>query len=205
MRKARDPLGARAFAAYWSGGHAHVEAALGVLGPDSLLIELADRGLRHRLDEGPPLRQLPPGDRRAEEVAQVLRGDRVALTDHDRRKWTLAPPLVRYADDARLQHGRVGHQRVLQLHRADPLAAGLDDVLGPVGQRQVPVGREHADIAGSQPAVGAELLRVGLGVAEVRLRDPRAADLELADRLAVVGHHRAVRADDAGLDTGGYP
>ena len=64
------------------------------------------------------------------------------VAQHDRRQRTLAPPLVGHADHARLQHGRVGHQRVLQLHRGDPLAAGLDDVLGPVGERQVAVGRQ---------------------------------------------------------------
>ena len=151
-----------------------VERAVGVLGAEPLLVELADRGLRHRLDERPPLRQLPAGDRAwpGSRAARSAVTD-CALAEHDRREWTLAPPLVRHADDARLEHRRVRHQRVLQLDRADPLAAGLDDVLGPVGQGQVAVRGEHADVAGAQPAV-AELLRVGLGVAEVGLGDPRA-------------------------------
>src|SRR3712207_8569212 len=42
----------------------------------------------------------------------------------------LAPLVVRDADDAGLPHLRVRHEVVLQLHRADPLPAGLDDVLG---------------------------------------------------------------------------
>ena len=54
----------------------------------------------------------------------------------------LAPPLVGHADDRGLAHGRVGHQLVLQLDRGDPLAAGLDDVLGAVGQGQEAVGAD---------------------------------------------------------------
>ena len=78
----------------------------------------------------------------------------------------------------------VGHQRVLQVDRGDPLAAGLDDVLGAVGQREEAVPVEGADVTGAQPAV-AELLRVGVVVLVVAGGDPRAAHLELADRLAV--------------------
>ena len=89
-----------------------------------------------------------------EELAQLVGGgaSRPRWSD-DRRQRALAPPLVGHADDAGLEHRRVGHQRVLQLDRADPLAAGLDDVLGPVGQREEAVGGERADVAGAQPAV----------------------------------------------------
>ena len=69
----------------------------------------------------------------------------------------------------RLQHRRVRHQVVLQLDRGDPLAAGLDDVLGAVGQGQETVRGERADVAGAQPAV-AELVRVRLGLADSTLR-----------------------------------
>src|SRR5687768_3491568 len=49
-----------------------LERAFGVVGAYPLLVELADRGLRHRLDERPALRQLPLRDLLAEEVTQLL-------------------------------------------------------------------------------------------------------------------------------------
>ena len=53
----------------------------------------------------------------------------------------------------------MGHHLVLQLDRGDPLATGLDHVLGPVGQPQVAVRADRADVTGPQPAA-AELLLV---------------------------------------------
>ncbi len=84
--------------------------------------------------------------------------------------------------------------RVLQLDRGDPLATRLDDVLRPVGQRDVVQGVDPADVAGTQPAV-VELLRVVVAV--VAPGDPGPADLELADRLPVRGQFDAVVVDDA--------
>ncbi len=69
--------------------------------------------------------------------------------------------------------------------RADPLAAGLDDVLRAVGDAHVALGVDGHDVAGLEPAVLREAV-LAL-VAEVRRRDPRAAHLELAHRLAVPG------------------
>src|SRR3954462_2831689 len=42
---------------------AHLEVAVGIPLADDLVVELADRGPRHRLDEGPGVGQLPLGDR----------------------------------------------------------------------------------------------------------------------------------------------
>jgi hypothetical protein len=94
------------------------------------------------------------------------------------------------------------HQVGLQLDRGDPLAARLDDVLRAVGDGQVPVRADRADITGPQPAV-AELRRVRITV--VAGRDPGPAHLQLADRLAVVRQHLAVRADQPRLDRGDEP
>src|SRR5690606_31251521 len=93
---------------------------------------------------------------------------------------------------------------VLQVDRGDPLAAGLDDVLGAVNQGQVAVGGDLADVAGAQPAV-VELVGVDLGAVGgvVGAGDPRAADLQLAEGLAVVGDDLALVVDQAGLDGGG--
>ena len=121
---------------------------------------------------------------------------------HDGHQRALGPLRVGDGDDGRLEDVGMGHDGVLELDRGDPLAAGLDDVLGAVRDRHVALAVERADVAGAQPAV-VELRRVLVLV--VRAGDPRATDLELADRLAVVGQHRAVLGDDAHLDAADDP
>ena len=74
------------------------------------------------------------------------------------------------------------HQRILQLDRRNPFAARFDHVFGAVGDLNEAPGVERADIAGSQPAVVKLFRRV---VAVITRGDPRAANLYLADRLAV--------------------
>src|ERR1700722_12705768 len=48
----------------------HLEVAVGVLLPQRGLLELADGGLRYRVDVGPALGELPAGNPLAEEGAQ---------------------------------------------------------------------------------------------------------------------------------------
>ena len=93
----------------------------------------------------------------------------------------------------------MGHQGVLEVDRRDPLTTRLDDVLGPVGDLDEPVGFDGADVAGAEPAV-VELLG-GLDLV-VGAGDPRAPYLDLADRFAVPGQLAAVVVGDAQLDAG---
>ena len=67
---------------------------------------------------------------------------------------------------------------LLDLGRAHVLAAADDDVLLAVGDREVAVGVEHADVAGHEPAVGANAAAVsgGIGVADEAV-GPAAPDL----------------------------
>ena len=58
---------------------------------------------------------------------------------------------------------------------------------------------EGADVAGAQPTV---VEPFGVVHAEVGAGDPRPADLELTDRLAVARQHGAVVVGDAHLDAG---
>src|SRR5690606_20416524 len=87
----------------------------------------------------------------------------------------------------------------------DPLAAGLDDVLGPVGEGEEAVGADDADVAGLEPAVLAELVggaqRFLAGSVVVGAGDPRAADFQLTRGLAVPGEPLATGAGETGLDT----
>ncbi len=145
----------------------------------------------------------PSSARKARRVSKVGGG---ALLEDDRGQGALAPLLVGDGDDGRLGDVRVGHQRVLQLHRRDPLAAGLDDVLGAVGEGQEAVGGDGADVARLEPAVLAELVvgtqRFGVRAVVVGAGDPGAAHLQLTGRLAVPGEAFAAGAGQAGLDAG---
>ena len=96
-------------------------------------------------------------------AAELGRVDRGAVLHDDARERAFLPARVGHADDARLDDGRVRHQVVLELHRADPLAARLDDVLGPVGDLDVPFGVHRADVTGTQPTVVELLGRVVVG------------------------------------------
>src|SRR6476620_900677 len=151
---------------------------------EDLLVELADGGLRDLVDELDPLGNPPLRHALTEVLAHPV-GVRVgAGPEDDARARALAPALVGDRDHGGLDHVRVGHHGVLEVHRRDPLAAGLDQVLGAVDELDVGVALELCDVAGAQPAVIGELLaRIrGRGVAPC---EPRATDLELAAALGV--------------------
>ena len=96
----------------------------------------------------------------------------------------LAEAHVGRGDDRDL--GDAGHaqQQLLDLERADVLAAADDDVLLAVDDREVAVVVEHADVAGREPAVGVERLGGdrGIGVAGEQV-GPAAVDLAGLARL----------------------
>ena len=71
---------------------------------------------------------------------------------HHERLRPLAPALVRDGDHGDVGDRGMGQQRVLHLDGGDVLAAGDDDVLGPVHQLDVAVGVAHPEIAGVEPA-----------------------------------------------------
>ena len=75
-----------------------LDLVVGVPLADDLLVELADAGARHLVDEGPGLGQLPLGEVLAEELDQLGRGQRGALAYDDRGQRPLAPLLVGDAD-----------------------------------------------------------------------------------------------------------
>ena len=88
----------------------------------------------------------------------------LAVVHDDRRQRPLAPPLVRDGDHRRLGDARVGHQQVLEVDRGDPLAAGLDQVLGPVADADAAASVDLDDVAGLEPAVVGELLGAAAAV-----------------------------------------
>ena len=113
------------------------------------------------------------------------------------RSRVLAEPGVGRGDDRDLGDARHAHEQLLDLGRADVLAAADDDVLLAVGDREVAVGVEHADVAGHEPAVGvnAAAVRCRVGVADEAV-GPATPDLARLARRDVV----AVLVDEAHLD-----
>lgn len=88
------------------------------------------------------------------------------------------------------------HQ-TLELRGRDPLAPGLDDVLGAVADGQRPRGRNRRDVAGLEPAVGVAGV-LGRAVVAADRRGP--ADLELALARPVARERGAPVVDDPQLD-----
>ena len=111
---------------------------------------------------------------------QLFGADALAGVEFDHRLHRLAPLLVGDADDGAVAHRRVGPDHLLDFARVDVEAAADDHVLLAVGDVEVAVGVEVADVAGVQPAV------------DDRLRG-------LVRRLVVALHHEvAAHADLAG-------
>src|SRR5215475_428289 len=121
------------------------------------LVELADAGPGQRLHEHDLVRHRVARDHTLERV--VLQGrldlavaDRRALLAHHDCERTFGPLRIRNADDGGFAHPRVLEDQVLDVERRDPFAAGLDDALEAVGDLQVSVGADDADVAGVQPS-----------------------------------------------------
>src|SRR5690348_14988370 len=90
----------------------------------------------------PPLRGLS-----AVEIEYRLARQRSALFANDEQERTLVPLRMTYADYGGLGHIGMSDGDIFELDRADPFAARLDHVLRPIGDLQIAVGVERADVA----------------------------------------------------------
>src|SRR4051812_49387444 len=90
---------------------------------------------------------------------------------------------MRHADDGRFGDGGMTDGDVLDLDGRDPFAAGLDDILGAVGDGHVTVSVNGRDIASVEPSLRIEGIRSL--VAKMTARDRRPAHLQMSERLAV--------------------
>ncbi len=157
-----------------------------------MLLDLPGRGLRDlREDHGArdlEARQQPPAV-----LDQLgLRRRRPGLQLHV-GAGRLAPLLVGLCDDPGEGDRGVAVERLLDLDRRDVLAAGDDDVLGPILDLHVAVRFPDRQVPGVEPPAGERLLG-GLGVLEVPHHRDVAAEDDLADGLAVRRHLVARRA-----------
>src|SRR5207253_10847724 len=107
--------------------------------------------------------------------------------EHHAREGPLLPAGMRGRDDRSLRDRRVTHERVLERDRADPLAPGLDEVLGAILDLDVAARVDGDDVAGAEPAIRREAVR-RVRALVVRASDPGTAYLELTHRLPVPGH-----------------
>src|SRR5206468_2981198 len=151
------------------------------------LADLARRGLWYLGHELERVGQPPLREAGCDERTELVRGRRAPGLEHHAREGTLLPAGVRDRDDRGLRDRGVAHERVLERDRADPLAAGLDEVLGAVLDLDVAARVDGDDVAGAEPAVRRETIR-RLRTPVVRASDPGTAHLELTHRLPVPWH-----------------
>src|SRR6185437_1120329 len=140
----------------------------------------AVRDLRH---EHHVVGQLPFGDLVAEQRQDVVLGGLLALLRHHDQERPLVPFRMLDADDRGLGDVRVAHRRVLDIDRADPLAAGFDHVLAAVDDLHIALLVDRRDVAGAEPALVVEGRRARRLIIEIAADDPRAAHQQLAARL----------------------
>jgi hypothetical protein len=104
---------------------------------------------------------------------------------------------VGHADDRGPGDLGMPHGHVLEVDGADPLTAGLDEVLLPVGDLHAAARVDRGHVAGGEPALGVQgAPRLS---AQVGGDHPGTPDLELARSRAVVGQRLAAVIDDAQL------
>ena len=121
-----------------------------------------------------------------DEVGQV---DVRSIDEFGVEAYSFAEYRIGHRDRRRDRDRRVGHHGVLDLRRADVLAASQDEVGCSAGDAQIAVRIDLADVAHSHPPVAGEELVVvgptevaeaGRGTAARRLTPPRLRDVPIA-------------------------
>ena len=134
--------------------------------------------MRQFIGEDDVVRQLPFGDARREKGAHIFTGQRGAgFADHDQQR-TLLPFGMGNADDSGFLHARMRERSVLEINRADPLASGLDHVLGSIGKLNEAVGMDLRDISRREPSF--RVTRLGALRPVIARRDPGTARQQMA-------------------------
>ena len=117
------------------------------------LEQLPSRSMRQAVDEHDVIRQLPLRQFFRQELEEHGFCRLPSLAGmHDQQR-TLLPDRMLDRDDSGLEHLGVRHGEVLDLDRGNPLAAGLDDILQPVGKLDVTIGINRANVTRAKPAI----------------------------------------------------
>src|SRR5215210_6216523 len=139
------------------------------------LLELARSGHRDGIHELVGIGQPEPGEVLFEVGVQLVLCRALALPEDDGGQGPLVPLLVGDGDYAGLGDRRVGHKRVLQLDRGDPLPPALYEVFAAVCDLDKPETVYGDDVPGLEPPVVRKLV-IPLWRLVVRTRDPGTAD-----------------------------
>src|SRR6185437_13003497 len=162
------------------------------------LEQLAGRGMRQPVDEDDVVGNLPLRQLFGQELEERgFRGLR-PLAGMDDQKWALLPDRMLDCDDRGLEHVGMRHGEVLDVDRGNPLAAGLDDVLQPVGELDEAVRVDRAHVARAEPAVLVDRSRA-LAL-EIAGNHPVSPHLQFPDRNAVVRQVGPIAAGELEVD-----
>src|SRR5512142_2811112 len=135
------------------------------LGGEAEPLDLPGRTLRDLGDDQDAARDLELGEAAGGELPELALGRLLPVAEDHRGRDLLAQLVVGHGEGHRLLHGGVIEQHLVHLDGRDLLAAAVDELLEPSGESQVPLGVDHALVAGAEPAVGegpGVRLRVGL-------------------------------------------
>ena len=83
----------------------------------------------------------------------------LVLLEHDHQQRPLVPFRMADADHGGLRHLGMADREIFQVDRGNPFAAGLDHVLGAVGDLHVAVLVDGGDVAGVEEAFVVEDVR----------------------------------------------
>ena len=134
------------------------------------------------VDEHDVIRHPPFGDLAVHEFQNVLaRRARALLELHDQKR-TLVPFRMMDADHGCFRDRRMSDREIFQFDRGNPLAAGLDHVLGTVRDAHITVRIDGGDVAGIEIAFIVQNVAID---AEIGLRHRRPAHFQSAEGLAV--------------------
>src|SRR4029079_14967390 len=144
--------------------------------------DLAGRGVRKAVDEDDVIRHPPFRDLAVHELQYVLARRVLALLELDDQERPFVPFGMINADHRGFRYRGMTDGEGFQIDRREPFAAGLDDVLGTVGDPHVAMRVDGRDVTGVEIALVVQDIGID---AEIGLGDGGPGDLEPAEGLAV--------------------
>src|SRR5579863_8201655 len=160
-------------------------------------LDFARRGVRDFADEHDVVGHPPFGDLAVEEGEQVFLRRALAFLEHDDEQRPLVPFRMVHADYGGFGDFGMTDREVFQFDRGNPFAAGFDYVLGAIGDVEIAVAVDGADIAGVEKTFGVENFAV---VLEIGFGHRGTTHFQTAESLAIPRHAFAGIVGDPHLD-----